>query len=115
MDTQQQNPSQQPASSQFQTDLVSLWEQMGACTGSLIGKFIGLNAQLGLTALQSLQTAIPVTKPGIRTQVWTEMGRNYGESLGYTIGLAMDGFMQSVDATVVKPLDQTVRGKNNDS
>lgn len=110
MNNQQQDPSQNEQF-QSQTDLVSLWEQMGASTGSLIGRFIGLNAQLGLNALQSMQNVIPVNEPGIRSQVWTEMGRGYGENLGYAIGLAMDSFVKSVDDAVVKPLDETVRQK----
>ncbi|MFZ5639362.1 MAG: hypothetical protein ACOY4Q_01540 [Bacillota bacterium] len=89
---------------QSQPDLVNLWEQMGASTGSLIGRFIGLNAKLGLDALKSLHTAMPDAEPGIRSKVWTEMGRSYGESLGYTLGLAMDGFIKSVDNSLVRPL-----------
>lgn len=114
MNTQQQNPSQQPEQSHLQPDLINLWEQMGASTGSLIGRFIGLNAQFGLNALQSLQTAIPATEPGIRSKVWTKMGQAYGESLGYTIGLAMDGFIKAVDNTVIQPLAEAEQQKSGE-
>lgn len=104
MDTEQQNSSQQPEQSQRQPDLINLWEQMGASTGSLIGRFIGLNAQLGLHALQSLKTAVPETEAGIRTRVWSQMSQAYSESLGHNIGLAMDSFINAVDNTLIQPL-----------
>jgi hypothetical protein len=100
----QDNTSQQSEQPQPQPDLVSLWEQMGASTGSLIGRFIGLNAKLGLDALHNLQTGMPNAEPGIRSRVWTEMGRSYGESLGYNLGLAMDSFIKSLDNSLVSPL-----------
>lgn len=105
MDSQQ--PQQPEQSQQPPNDLVGLWEQMGATTGSLIGRFIGLNAQFGLQVLESMvinPLRQNVSEPGIRSKVWTEMGRSYGESLGYSIGLAMDGLANTADHSLVEPL-----------
>lgn len=91
-------------------DFVALWEQMGANTGSFLGKLIGLSAQYTLNAyeqtvvnpLQQLQdslnpppsdTGVP---PDIRTRTWQEMCSKFGESWGKSIGLAMDVFINSL-------------------
>jgi len=108
--------SQQPQHNEHQgpqPDLVSLWEQMGATTGSLIGRFIGLNAKLGLDTLQGFAINPDNMNPGIRSKVWTEMGRTYGESLGNAIGLAMDSFAKSVEDSVVQPLAEAESGKGD--
>lgn len=91
-------------------DLAALWEQMGASTGSFLGKVIGITAQNGLEAYE--QNVIkPMTRAkertgepqvsdtgvsaDIRQQTWQEMGKEYGESFGKSIGMSMDLMVNS--------------------
>lgn len=103
-------------------DLVRLWMEMGASTGSLLGKIIGLTAQYGLTAyqqnvvqpLQQYSSSVPAIPPGpgvpsdIRQQTWREMGRDYGEMLGNSIGMTMDLLIKTLENTA----QSTVPGYN---
>lgn len=91
-------------------DLVSLWEQMGASTGSFLGKVIGMYAQYGLMTYDQLvvnplkqfaqNTAqnleYSCQPPDIREQTWSLMGEKYGESLGTSVGTSMDLFINSL-------------------
>lgn len=91
-------------------DLVHLWEQMGASTGSYIGKLIGMYAQNSLQAYDELvvnplkqladntaQNLQYSCQPhDIREQTWTTMGKEYGEALGSSIGISMDLFINSL-------------------
>lgn len=95
-------------------DLATLWEEMGASTGSFLGKVIGITAQNGLEAYE--QNVIkPMTRakerigeppasdtdvsPDIRQQTWQEMGKEYGESVGKSIGMSMDLMINSFKNT----------------
>lgn len=84
-------------------NLVALWEQMGASTGSFIGRLIGLSAQYMLEAYRqtvieplrqsagSLNPTQPNSEtPGIRETTWREMGQEYGGTIGTSLGMAMD-------------------------
>ena len=91
-------------------DLVALWEQMGASTGSFLGKLIGLSAQYTLEAYNQIvidplkqsqaNTDPPPSDTGvpsdIRTRTWHEMSKEFGESWGTSVGLAMDVFINSL-------------------
>ncbi|MHB9093070.1 MAG: hypothetical protein ACYC21_00240 [Eubacteriales bacterium] len=95
-------------------NLVELWEQMGTSTGNLIGKIIGLTAQYGLQAYQQAvinplnEAGIHYTAPpsetgvpsDIRQQTWGQMGKDYGEYIGTSLGMAMDLFIKSVENSV---------------
>lgn len=103
-------------------DLVHLWEQMGASTGSLLGKLIGLTAQYGLQSYQQnvvkpLQdysssfhpaAAEPGVAADIRQQTWREMGRDYGEMLGNSLGMTLDLLIKTIESTA----QSTVPGYN---
>jgi len=94
-------------------DLVHLWQEMGASTGSLLGKIIGLTAQYGLDTyqqnvvqpLQDYSSDLPDAPPApdipsdIRQQTWGEMGRDYGEMLGNSIGMTMDLMIKTLENT----------------
>ncbi len=106
---QEQSPSQD-------FDLVILWEQMGASTGSFLGKVIGLAAQYGLDVYEQiivnpLRQSAPIngaTASGmgipadIREQTWRKMGKEYGETIGTSIGMAMDLLINSLKASIKK-------------
>lgn len=95
-------------------NLVNLWEQMGTSTGSLLGKFIGLTFQYGLQTYQqavisplqqvSQNFTAPPSEHGIpsdvREQTWGQMGREYGEYLGKSIGMTMDLLIKSLESAV---------------
>lgn len=108
------------------TDLVALWEQMGASTGSFLGKLIGLSAQYTLEAynqivIDPLKQSLANTDPppsdtgvpsDIRTRTWHEMGKEFGESWGTSVGLAMDVFINSLKTAAessVPGFDQKIR------
>ena len=111
---------QSPASNS--EDLVRLWTEMGASTGSLLGKIIGLTAQYGLMSyqqnvvqpLQQYSSNVSAVPPGpgvpsdIRQQTWREMGRDYGEMLGNSLGMTMDLLIKTVENTA----QSTVPGYN---
>lgn len=119
-------------------DLEALWEEMGASTGAFIGRFIGLNAKLGLQVLDSvfsqpLEAMTPKghdappeesdTKEetpaqgnaGIRTEVWQQMGYQYGTKMGEITGMGMDMLIQSLNQGIIEPLNNVVKqtAKNN--
>lgn len=92
------------------SDLINLWEQMGASTGSYLGKVIGLYAQYGLVAFEQLITT-PLQQlsenaaqqldnsdqpPDIREQTWGKMCGDYGQTVGSTIGMSMDLLVNSL-------------------
>lgn len=91
-------------------ELVSLWEQMGASTGSFLGKIIGMYAQYGLMTYDQLvvnplkqyaqsteqNLQYSYQPPDIREQTWSLMGKKYGETLGTSIGTSMDLFINSL-------------------
>jgi len=110
MQDQQQGQQQ---SAPENTNLVAMWEQMGASTGSFLGKTIGLWAQYGLDAYQQMvvkplqqygaadtsppsETGVPAD---IREQTWREMGKEYGETMGASVGMAMDMIIKSMKNT----------------
>ncbi len=113
----EQSSEQSSAQSSFQTgDLTVLWEQMGASTGSFLGKTIGLSAQYALQAyeqmiilpLQQMQQTAAVNGPppsetgipgNIREQTWRTMGKQYGETIGMSVGMAMDLLINSLKAS----------------
>lgn len=98
------------STNQDNANLVSLWEQMGASTGSYIGKIIGMYSEYGLmaydqlvinplkqftgTAADNLQYSYH--PPDIREQTWRTMGTEYGEKLGSSIGMTMDLFVNTL-------------------
>ncbi|ADG81909.1 hypothetical protein [Thermincola potens] len=103
--------------------LVSEWEKMGASTGAMLGRLIGLAAETGLRALdQIVLTPLAKTrdevnkaavKSGLRTEharsgAWSEMGRQYGEKMGNAIGIAMDSAIEATKTNMVRPLEETV-------
>ena len=108
-------------------DLVSLWEQMGASTGSFLGKVIGMYAQYGLMTYDQLvvnplkqfaqNTAqnleYSYQPPDIREQTWSLMCKEYGESLGSSIGTSMDLFINSLK--VMTPPTESESGQPADS
>lgn len=105
-------------------NLVNLWEEMGASTGAFIGRFIGLNAQMGLRVLDGFLTPLANMTPkgnnapppkgdtkdqtpaqgnvGIRTEVWQQMGLQYGTKVGESIGLSQDLLVQTLNSFVKK-------------
>ncbi len=127
-----------PEQSSFPTgDLAALWEQMGASTGSFLGKIIGLSAQYGLSAYEQvinspLQQAAAISgspssetsasafasdgPANIREQTWQEMGKQYGEAIGTSVGLMMDLIINSlkVSAAAVMPGYQQAQPQNPD-
>ncbi|MDT3701087.1 MAG: hypothetical protein RO469_16915 [Thermincola sp.] len=110
---QEQDPttSQEQGPVSGNDDLVRLWQEMGASTGSLLGRIIGLTAQYGLTSyqqnfvkpLQEYSSRIPAAPPepgvapDVRQQTWREMGREYGEMLGNSIGMTMDLMIKTLE------------------
>lgn len=105
-------------------NLISVWEQMGASTGSFLGKVIGIYAQYGLMVYDQLvvnplkqfaqstaQNLEYSYQPhDIREQTWSLMGKEYGESLGTSIGTSMDLFINSLKVMtppVIADSDQT--------
>lgn len=116
-------------------DLANLWEEMGASTGAFIGRFIGLNAQMGLQVIdgflaplanmtpkgQNAKPPLSNTKEqtpaqgnvGIRTEVWQQMGLQYGTKIGESLGLAQDLLVQTIDFSVEEPLNNMVNNPPN--
>lgn len=101
-------------------NLVNLWEEMGASTGAFIGRFVGLNAKMGLQILDGFLAPIANMTPksqnapppdgdtkgqtpaqgniGIRTEVWQQMGMQYGTKIGESIGLTQDLLVQTLNS-----------------
>lgn len=91
-------------------DMVKMWEQMGSSTGSFLGRMIGLSAEFGLQAYQQfinnpLKQASK-SMPGsfaksenpqnIREKTWSNMGAEYGDAIGSSIGMTMDYMINSM-------------------
>ena len=106
-------------------NMVNLWEQMGASTGSFVGKLIGYTAQYSLGMYEQAinnplrrfgnfrneTTTEEEGGTGIREKTWGEMGREAGESVGNSIGMSMDLMINSMKSAA----DSTQPGyKEND-
>lgn len=91
-------------------NMADLWEQMGSSTGSLLGRMIGTGAEMGLETYRRLvnnplqdanvSNPPPQSSSGvpsdIREQTWSNMGTQYGETIGSTIGMSMDYFINTM-------------------
>lgn len=102
------------------SDMVKLWEEMGMATGSMIGRFIGLGAQMTLDmfnnfvvepakSMENAQGGTDADKQqgdGVRAKTWGEMGQKFGQSMGEFVGTGMDMLVKTVDASVMQPMSQ---------
>ncbi|HWI54875.1 MAG TPA: hypothetical protein VNT57_04240 [Desulfobacteria bacterium] len=115
------------STNQDNVNIVNLWEQMGASTGSYIGKLIGMYTEYGLQAYDQLVisplkqfTSTAADKlensqqpPDIREQTWGTMGKEYGEKLGSSIGMTMDLFVNNLKNATPPAADTSVDNQNN--
>ncbi len=119
--------SNQDNTNQNEVNLVSLWEQMGASTGSYIGKLIGMYSEYGLMAYDQLinnplkqftgttadNLQYSYQPHDIREQTWNTMGREYGEKLGSSIGMTMDLFVNTLKSATPPTKSPSGDSKSN--
>lgn len=97
------------------SEMVKMWEQMGSSTGSMLGRFIGLGAQMSLDVFNNVLVMPNKGNASIRAETWGKMGQDFGKSMGEFIGTGMDMLVKNVESNVVQPMSEMEKNKTENN